>query len=109
VTAQGPVATKTPEAIPTVTETQTLPPPDTMSPQVGQIDKPDDDDVFFDPPAVSPAEAVGYSILFLLAVCGLILLGLWMGYIMGWKDKESREMKFLDTLRDQFYYKGEHR
>jgi len=60
-------------------------------------------------PHVSAPVAVGYSLLAILIVAGLIILGLWLGYILGYKDSERKEMKFLSALRDQFYYRGKHR
>lgn len=54
-------------------------------------------------------ESAGYGIAAVLVGCGLIILSLWLGYIMGYKDRERKEMKFLDALRDQFYTKGKHR
>jgi len=37
-----------------------------------------------------------------------MVLALWLGYIMGYKDSDREERKFLEALRDQFYYKGKH-
>lgn len=107
VEVPGPVRTETvkPEPQPTVTETTTE--TVTVTKEV-EVDKPEEDGVLFDPPPVSPVEAVGYSSLALIVLCGLIILGLWLGYLLGYKDKERNETRFLSALRDQFYYKGNH-
>lgn len=102
----GPVVTKTPAPI-VVSVTET-PAPVTVTKVVPQVDKSKPEHVLFDLPPVSTPRAVGYSIIGLAIICGLIIFGLWMGYILGYKDKERLERKFLDALRDQFYYKGEH-
>lgn len=91
--------TKTPEAIPAPTVTETV--TNTVTKEV-EVDKPQPDGVLFDPPPLTVPGAVGYSVLALLLMCGLILLGLWLGYILGYKDSEREERKFLEALRDQF-------
>lgn len=81
----------------------------TASPTVEhRVDNQTTPQVLFDPPPITAKKAVGYSVLALLVLCGLIILGLWLGYLLGWKDKAREEKKFLSALRDQFYYKGEH-
>lgn len=107
VKVPGPVVTKTaPAQTQTVTVTETPRPTPVYAPP--KVDNPQQHDVLFDPPPVTRTVVVGYSALALLIASGLIILGLWLGYIMGYKDKERVERKFLDALRDQFYYKGEH-
>lgn len=105
ISVPGPTKTVTEKASPAPTVTITESP--VVSPE-NEVDSVDDDGVLFDLPPLSTPEAVGIGALALLALCGLIILGLWLGYILGWKDKERREMKFLEALRDQFYYKGQH-
>lgn len=110
-TVQGPVVTKTaePSPNPTVTETETATETVTqIVTPIPEIDTPTDSNVLFDPPPLTVVETVGYSALALLLLCGLIVFGLWLGYILGYKDSRREEMKFLDALRDQFYYRGKH-
>lgn len=52
--------------------------------------------------------AVGLGFIAILALVGLILLGLWLGYILGYKDSDRTERRFLEALRDQFYTSGKH-
>lgn len=118
VTLSGPTVTatvpgRTPQAVPTQTITISPVPDSTVTTtetvnQGSKVDKPDSDSVLFDLPPLTTKQTVGYSLVVLLILCGLIVFGLWLGYVIGYKDSERKEMKFLDALRDQFYT-GTHR
>lgn len=104
-TVAGPTVTKTANATPALpapTQTVTSTVTQTVTKEV-RVDNHESDNVLFDPPPLTVKSAVGYSALALLVVAGLIVLGLWLGYILGYKDSERKEAKFLSALRDQFY------
>jgi hypothetical protein len=42
----------------------------------------------------------GIGLLTLLALIGLILLGMYAGYILGYKDKERKDTDFMRALLD---------
>jgi len=95
VEVPGPTETTTVTASPTPTASPTgqpTPESDTMEPDTGPaIDFGDGD--------TTPAE-VGIGILTLLALVGLILLALYAGYILGYKDKERTDTNFMRALLD---------
>ena len=105
-TVLGPVVTETaaPETI-SVTETVTASPTRQPSTDSGTISP---GDVFLDPPALTAPEAAGIGALTLLFLGGLVLLALWGGYVLGYKDSDRENRKFMAALRDQFYYRGNH-
>lgn len=61
---------------------------------------PEDDDTVVTIPGVdlNPAEAVGIGTLALIIVAALILLGMYAGYYMGYKDSDKAEAKFYRSL-----------
>lgn len=95
----GPTRTISPEA-PTVTITET--------PEEGRQDGttpdtiggPDNDRpvVTFPETNLSTWEAIGVGILGVLAIIGLILIGMYTGYYMGDKHGERRERTFIKSL-----------
>ena len=56
----------------------------------------------------SPAEAVGIGLLTLLALVGLILLSMYGGYLLGYKDSERENVDFMRALRDKLMVRGKH-
>lgn len=54
-------------------------------------------------------EEVGLGLLSIIALVGLLLLALYGGYVLGWKDKEKRDTDFMGALLDQAKLRrGEH-
>lgn len=90
----------TPDAVPdeeaTVTR-QPTPTPDTIGP-ARPLES--DREVVLDLPELTAPEAVGVGFLTLLALVGLILLSMYGGYALGFKDSEEREKKFMRELSD---------
>lgn len=97
-----PRAEPTPDAVPT--ETVTITPRQTLSPS--DTLEEDDDSGFFEPEVdfgdgETTIGEVGIGTLTLLALVGLLLLTLYGGYILGYKDKERKETNFMRALLDQ--------
>lgn len=46
-------------------------------------------------------EYLGVGSLTIAALIGLILLSMWLGYILGYKDSDSESARFMSALRDQ--------
>lgn len=110
VNVPGPTVTRTaqPTSGPTVSTTETV----TVSPS-GQ--EPSDDDTLpvRDPVVTIPdidtvPEAIGLGLLATLGLMALILLAMWAGYIMGFKDKERKDDDFFQALLDSVRA-GKHR
>lgn len=87
--------------VPTVTETTTV----TPAPRQGEDEPatieltPEDDAVVKIPETnLGPAEAAGVGTLAILIVAGLILLGMYAGYYMGYKDSDKAEAQFYRSL-----------
>jgi hypothetical protein len=59
-------------------------------------------------PGVTVFQAAGIGLLSLLALVGLILLGMWGGYVLGFKNAERENTNFLRALRDSFGSRGKH-
>ena len=108
VTPEPEVVTETPDAVPEETVTETTSPSPTGQPtDDGGTIAPDDngESDFFSPdidfgdgnPTVGE---VGLGILTLLALVGLLLLSMYLGYILGYKDKERKDTDFLRALLD---------
>lgn len=95
----------TPEA--TVTTTETVPGPTTTitTGQVdnggGTIDQEPDDPVVSIPNIDSPAEAAGIGAILFLILMALILLGLYLGYILGYKDSDRKSADFIQAMLDK--------
>lgn len=51
---------------------------------------------------------VGLGLLALAGIMGLIILGLWLGYALGYRDKDKSEKDFLEALRAQMLGRGSH-
>ena len=91
----------------TVTETTTVSPSETgqSSGEGGTIEPENGDEDFFSPnidfgdsdPTIAE---VGIGLLATLALVGLLLLTLWAGYILGYKDKERKDTDFIRALLD---------
>lgn len=65
-------------------------------------------EIFIDPPALTIPQAAGIGAATLVFLLGLVVLALWGGYIVGYKDSDRENRQFLAALRDQFYYRGNH-
>ena len=106
VQVPGPTQTITePGETLTVTETATANTTVSPSGQAGTtpatIEPPDEDNgdiVFLPAIKLSTPEAVGLSILALMFIAGLILLGMYGGYYLGFKDSDKAEAKFLKSI-----------
>ncbi len=57
---------------------------------------------------VTRFQAVGLSLLGLLALMGLGLFLLWLGFILGYKSSEKENVNFLKALRDSIRRPGKH-
>jgi formin 2 len=55
-----------------------------------------------------PLKTVGISTLALLLLVGLLLLGMWLGYILGYKDSDRANARFMQALRDKMLIRGKH-
>lgn len=87
--------------VPTVTETTTVTPdPRQDGTEDATIDSAPEEDAAVTLPEInlSPPEAVGLGTLALLLIAGLILLGMYAGYYLGYKDSEKREAKFIRSI-----------
>lgn len=108
---------------PTTTATKTVetPVPTTMTDQItvtettgqnpvrdGTVSQEDGDTFEFPSLSLSPTEAVGIGLLSLLALVGLILLAMYGGYILGYKDSEQEDSNFMRALRDSMLVRGKH-
>lgn len=93
--SDGPTQTVTEQTETTVTASPTRQP------------EPDDGKVEPEPPAVDLGDGkttiveAGLGVLSLLALVGLILLGLYAGYVLGYKDRENKDTKFMRALLEQ--------
>lgn len=58
---------------------------------------------------VTKFQAVGLSLLALLALMGLGLFLLWLGFILGYKSADKENTNFLRALRDSFKRPGKHK
>lgn len=91
---------------PPVTETISVPgPTQTVTRQAktprGTIIRKEPPEPFGIPMTDTIIQRVGLGLLALTLLAGLILLGLWMGYAIGYKDRERSEAQFLQALRQQ--------
>jgi hypothetical protein len=57
---------------------------------------------------VTKIQAVGLSLLALLALMGLGLFLLWLGFVLGYKSSDKENTNFLRALRDQIKRPGKH-
>lgn len=57
---------------------------------------------------VTKFQAVGLSLLGLLALMGLGLFLLWLGFVLGFKSSERENVSFLRALRDTIKRPGKH-
>jgi hypothetical protein len=57
---------------------------------------------------VTKFQAVGLSLLGLLALMGLGLFLLWLGFVLGFKSSEKENTSFLRALRDTIKRPGKH-
>lgn len=102
VRPEAPQNPSQPRVTATTTRTVTASP----SSETGQVKRPsdtiapDDDDTVLSFPKIdlSTPEAVGFGTLALVIIAGLILLGMYGGYYLGFKDSDNKEMKFLRSL-----------
>lgn len=94
VTKTGPTQTITVETTPDAVDTG-------QGGTTGGTIEPDDDGTKLPEFINEPVEIVGYGLLTILALAGLIVLGLWGGYVLGYKDRQVAEARFLRALRDQ--------
>lgn len=105
VTVSPPAPTRTalPEPVSTVTETvRPSPTGQTPTATVTIEPKPRDNasgDLDFSDGRVTLVEA-GIGLITILALVGLLLLALYAGYVLGYKDKERRETDFLRAVLD---------
>lgn len=53
-------------------------------------------------------KSVGLGLLAIAGIMGLIILGLWLGYALGFKDREKSEKDFLEALKAQALGRGKH-
>lgn len=101
VKAPGPTATVTESALPSAGPTVTVSASGQDSPSSGTL-APRDPVISF-PSINTVPKAVGIGLLATLLLVGLILLALWAGYVMGFKDKERKDNDFsralLETIR----------
>lgn len=58
---------------------------------------------------VTKFQAVGLSLLGLLALMGLGLFLLWLGFVLGYKSSERENVSFLKALRDTISRPGKHK
>lgn len=105
-TSQPETVTATPDAVPdeTVTETTTVSPSETGQDPVddgtlGDNEPDDTSDIDFGDGDITIEEA-GIGILTLLALVGLLLLSMYAGYVLGYKDKEAKDTRFMRALLD---------
>lgn len=49
----------------------------------------------------NPAVKVGLGALAAVVIVGLILIGLYLGYTIGWKDKERKDTNFMRAVLEQ--------
>lgn len=97
-TNPGPTPDAVPDSTPTVTETgQPLPEPDTIGPARPLQPK---EEVLIDLPELTAPEAVGVGFLTLLALMGLLLLGMYGGYALGFKESADKDKNFMRELSD---------
>lgn len=108
VAVPGPTRTVTPQPQPNETVTVTSSPSPTR--QAGsedgtiEADSGLDFSIDFGDGEVSTGEVVlGTLATFLLM--GLILLALYAGYVLGWKDKERKEVEFMRAVLDSVKFK----
>lgn len=97
-----PVETRTVEVPgPTTTVTATSPPQPSgqTTPEGGTIEADTGPMIDFGDGDTTPAE-VGIGILTLLALVGILLLAMYAGYILGYKDKERTDTNFMRALLD---------
>lgn len=59
-------------------------------------------------PDITIGQAVGIGTLALLGLVGLMLLGMFFGYGLGWKDRDRKEKQFLASLSDSILYRKRH-
>jgi hypothetical protein len=86
---------------PTATQTTTVTAaPRQTATDSATIDPTPDDSTGIDVPGtnLSPPEAVGIGTLAIIAVACLILLGMYIGYYMGYKDSDKAEAQFYRSL-----------
>lgn len=102
--APGATITRAPQTVTasptaTVTENPTVSPSGQPTTDGGTIG-PDSNDTVLTFPKVelNTPEAVGLGIGAILFLMLLILLGMWAGYYLGYKDSEKNEANFLKTL-----------
>ena len=90
----------------TVTETQTA--SRRGGTQSGTI-RPDGHSFISLPPVtLSAPEAVGVGVVSLLALVGLIMIAMYGGYAIGYKDKEKKDTNFMRALLDTVKSQGKH-
>lgn len=94
----GPTVTVTESALPEPNQTVTVSPSgqggpssDTLAPRDPVVTIPDIETV---------PQAIGLGLLATLGLMLLILLALWAGYILGFKDKERKDNDFFQALLD---------
>lgn len=91
----GPTVTRTIERPPVLSRQQPL--------EHGTVGK-----ELFDLPPVSTPGAVGIGFVTLLALAGVILLAMYGGYILGYKESEREDTNFMRALRDSMLTRGKH-
>lgn len=105
-TAAPETVTATPDSVPdeTVTETTSVSPSETGQDQsgdgtLGSNESDDTPAIDFGDGDITIIEA-GIGFLTLLALVGLLLLTLYAGYILGYKDRERKDTDFMRALLD---------
>lgn len=104
-TPQPQIVTVTPDAVPPVTQTTTIDNPSTGQPTpshgtIGTNESKDIPAIDFGDGHTTIIEA-GLGFLTLLALVGLLLLSLYAGYILGYRDRERKETDFMRALLDK--------
>jgi len=99
ITAPAQTVTTTPNAGPTSTVTITAEPSRQPATEGGTIG-PDNNDTVLTFPKIelSTPEVVGLGIGTVALMMLLIILGMWAGYYLGYKDSDKAEARFLKSL-----------
>lgn len=111
VRVPGPTSTVTVTEAPTVTSTRTVTAPpvtETVTATVFQTPRqqpvdsgtldPETEYIPIGVPKLSAIEQVGLGFLAVLLISGLIIIGMWSGYYLGFKESDAKETGFLKAL-----------